>query len=143
MTSFIEAIIVVLAWGQERPASLLLLSGPQRFGVTAPISLSATLVAGAHNKYSCAALFAVHVERKYGKARRLWIFDRGVGERGKPGGHPTNTKSTSTTCAGGNLCNSAVYFEAAGVAAPMYGNLGIEIARITVGESIDGLKSVR
>src|SRR5215831_19645352 len=47
MTSFIEAIIVVLAWGQERPASLLLLSGPQRFRVTAPISLSATLVAGA------------------------------------------------------------------------------------------------
>ena len=52
-------------------------------------------------------------------------------------------KSSSTTCAGGNLCNSAVYFEAAGVAAPMFGSFGIESDRITVGGFIDELRSAQ
>ena len=88
MTSFIKAIIVVLAWGQERPVSLLLLSGPQRFGVRAPISLSATLVAGAHNRYSCAALFAAHGRTEVWESQQGMDFRSQGGERGKPGGHP-------------------------------------------------------
>src|SRR6202521_791578 len=36
------------------------------------------------------------VERKHGKARRAWIFDRGVvSERGKPGGHPQARRPVS------------------------------------------------
>ena len=44
---------------------------------------------------------------------------------------------------GVNLCNSAVYFEAAGVAAPMFGSFGIESDHMTVGGFIDELRSAR
>lgn len=38
---------------------------------------------------------------------------------------------------GRNSCNWGAYFEAAGVAVLMFGNSGIEIARITVGGFIE------
>jgi len=42
---------------------------------------------------------------------------------------------------GGDLCDWEVWFEVDGAVGPIFGNLGIEIARMTAGESIDGSRS--